>query len=81
MKLDIGEFGELLTKVKILDKQIDLDIYTSNQNLLEKVANSLPFLLKRFKMLGLDVEHHKVQLGKIPDTLATKPYQILETMA
>ncbi|MCP3864953.1 MAG: flagellar hook-length control protein FliK, partial [Aestuariibacter sp.] len=81
MKLDIGELGELLTKVKILDKQIDLDIYTSNQNLLEKVANSLPFLLKRFKMLGLDVEHHKVQLGKIPDTLATKPYQILETMA
>ena len=81
MKLDVGELGELLTKVKILDKQIDLDIYTSNQNLLEKVANSLPFLLKRFKMLGLDVEHHKVQLGKIPDTLATKPYQILETMA
>ena len=81
MKLDIGELGELLTKVKILHKQIDLDIYTSNQNLLEKVANSLPFLLKRFKMLGLDVEHHKVQLGKIPDTLATKPYQILETMA
>lgn len=81
MKLVIGELGELLTKVKILDKQIDLDIYTSNQNLLEKVANSLPFLLKRFKMLGLDVEHHKVQLGKIPDTLATKPYQILETMA
>ncbi|TPV56097.1 hypothetical protein FJ444_15855 [Aestuariibacter sp. GS-14] len=81
MKLDVGELGQLLTKVKIVDTCIDLDIYTSNQILLEKVANTLPFLLKRFSQLGLEVGHHKAQLGKIPDSLATKPYQILETIA
>ncbi|MFC3203749.1 hypothetical protein ACFOEW_18235 [Alteromonas oceani] len=81
MKLDIGEQGELLTKAKIRDEQLYLDIYSSNQALLEKVGVTLPFLLKRFTQLGLTVEEHKLQLGKIPDTLATRPYQILETQA
>ncbi|NVK55665.1 MAG: hypothetical protein HWE26_08630 [Alteromonadaceae bacterium] len=81
MKLSIGEHGELLTKVKIKSEQIFLDIYTSNQDLLEKVGLTLPFLLKRFALLGLDVQEHKVQLGKIPDSLATKPFQLLETQA
>jgi len=81
MKLDIGEQGELLTKAKIRDEQLYLDIYSSNQALLEKVGVTLPFLLKRFTQLGLKVEQHKLQLGKIPDTLATRPYQILETQA
>ncbi|MBR9790707.1 MAG: hypothetical protein GYB58_03035 [Gammaproteobacteria bacterium] len=81
MKLDIGEQGELLTKAKIRDEQLYLDIYSSNQALLEKVGVTLPFLLKRFTLLGLTVEEHKLQLGKIPDTLATRPYQILETQA
>ena len=81
MKLDIGEQGELLTKAKIRDEQLYLDIYSSNQALLEKVGVTLPFLLKRFTQLGLTVEQHKLQLGKIPDTLATRPYQILETQA
>ena len=81
MKLDIGEQGELLTKAKIRDEQLYLDIYSSNQALLEKVGVTLPFLLKRFTQLGLTVEEHKLQLGKIPDTLASRPYQILETQA
>ena len=81
MKLDIGDQGELLTKAKIRDEQLYLDIYSSNQALLEKVGVTLPFLLKRFTQLGLTVEEHKLQLGKIPDTLATRPYQILETQA
>ena len=81
MKLDIGEQGELLTKAKIRDEQLYLDIYSSNQALLEKVGVTLPFLLKRFTQLGLTVEEHKLQLGKIPDSLATRPYQILETQA
>ena len=81
MKLDIGEQGELLTKARIKDEQLYLDIYSSNQSLLEKVGVTLPFLLKRFKQLGLTVEEHKLQLGKIPETLATRPYQILETQA
>ncbi|MDC8832660.1 hypothetical protein [Alteromonas gilva] len=81
MKLNIGEQGELLSKVKIKSEQIFLDIYTSNQQLLEKVGLTLPFLLKRFSQLGLEVQEHKVQLGKIPDTLASKPFQLLETRA
>ena len=81
MKLDIGDQGELLTKAKIRDEQLYLDIYSSNQALLEKVGVTLPFLLKRLTQLGLTVEEHKLQLGKIPDTLATRPYQILETQA
>ena len=81
MKLSIGDQGELLSKVKIKSQQLYLDIYTSNQSLLEKVGLTLPFLLKRFAQLGLDVQEHKVQLGKIPDTLASKPFQLLETRA
>lgn len=81
MKLDIGAQGELLTKARIVDHQLYLDIYSSNQSLLEKVGVTLPFLLKRFKQLGLSVEEHKLQLGKIPDTLASRPYHILETQA
>ncbi|GGF74736.1 hypothetical protein [Alteromonas lipolytica] len=81
MKLDIGEQGELLTKARISQEQLYLDIYSSNQSLLEKVGLTLPYLLKRFKQLGLHVEEHKLQLGKIPDTLASRPYQILETQA
>lgn len=81
MKLDVGEQGELLTKAKISNEQLYLDIYTSNQPLLEKVGLTLPFLLKRFAQLGLTVEEHKLQLGKIPETLAARPYQILETQA
>lgn len=81
MKLDIGAQGELLTKARIIDHHLYLDIYSSNQSLLEKVGFTLPFLLKRFKQLGLSVEKHKLQLGKIPDTLASRPYHILETQA
>jgi hypothetical protein len=81
MKLDVGNLGQLLAKTKFANNSIDLDLYTSSPALLEKVANTLPFLLKRLHHLGLDIGHSQFQMGKIPMTLADKPYQLLETRA
>lgn len=79
MKLNAGNAGELLTKVKVNGEKINLHIYTSSQSLLETVLGTAPFLIKRLKLLGLEVESHEIQLGKIPPTLSDSPYQIVET--
>ncbi len=81
MKLGVGEMGEMLGKVKLSENQLDLDIYTSNDNLKNMVMNFLPLLKQRFVALGIEVNKAQCQLGKIPTTLNNRPYHIFETQA
>ena len=75
MKLDIGNNGELLAKSKITENTISLDLYASNQSLLESVNRTLPLLIERLTSLGMVVRATSTQQGKIPDSLRTSPYQ------
>lgn len=81
MKLSVGEAGELLGKAKLKENQLDLDIYTSNDELKTRVLEYLPLLKQRFVELGIEVNKTQCQLGKIPMTLNNRPYHIFETQA
>ena len=81
MLLDIGDYGEALTKCKLNDEDLQLDIYTSSEALKERVLDFLPLLKKRLSGLGLNIVSSQCQLGKIPDSLRPKPYQLLNTQA
>jgi len=79
MKLDIGDVGQLLAKSKIDTDTLTLDLYTSNDSLFRRVADTLPFLKRRLTDLGLNIEKMSFQRGHIPDTLNKRPHQIFET--
>jgi hypothetical protein len=79
MKLDIGTVGQVLAKSKIDKETITLDLYASNEVILARVADTLPYLTKRLEELGLQVEKSSFQRGHIPDTLNSRPHQIFET--
>lgn len=81
MKLDIGDMGQILTKAKLRDTSLELDLYTSNQSVKEQVLNFLPLFKKRLESLGIEVAKSQCQLGKIPTQLQQRPYQIFETQA
>lgn len=81
MKLDIGEIGQLLTKAKLRDTELELDLYTSNEALKTLVFEYLPLFKKRLQSLGIEVSKSMCQLGKIPEHLHSRPYQIFETQA
>lgn len=81
MKLDIGDIGQLLTKAKLKDTELELDLYTSNEALKALVYEYLPLFKKRLQHLGIDVSKTLCQLGKIPHHLQSRPYQIFETQA
>lgn len=78
MKLDIGESGEVLAKVKLLNENVDLNLYASNQLLKEKILDNLPYLNRRLESLGLSVKP-QCYLGKIPNTLHKTDYQVVQT--
>lgn len=78
MKLDIGDSGEVLAKVKLLNKNIDLNLYASNQPLKEKILDYLPYLNRRLDALGFAVKP-QCFLGKIPTTLHKSDYQVVQT--
>ncbi|MDO6476593.1 hypothetical protein Q4520_14260 [Alteromonas sp. 1_MG-2023] len=80
MKLSAGGDGELLAKTKIDKDVIHINVYTSTDALLIKVMDTMPWLLKRLKGLGLEVEQHSCQRGKIPPSLKDTPYQLFETL-
>ena len=79
MKLDIGDAGQLLAKSKIDTDTITINLYTSNETVLTRVADTLPFLERRLADLGLNVEKMSFQRGHIPETLNKRPHQIFET--
>ncbi|GAA6184074.1 flagellar hook-length control protein FliK [Aliiglaciecola sp. NS0011-25] len=81
MKMDIGEIGQILTKAKLQQDELELDLYTSNEAVKELVYNYLPLFKKRLKSLGIEVAKAQCQLGKIPEHLHTRPYQIFQTQA
>ena len=79
MKLDIGDSGQVLAKSKIDKDTITLDLYASNDEVLRRIGDTLPYLHKRLSSLGLAVENTSYQRGHIPETLNTRPHQIFET--
>ncbi|WP_333969612.1 flagellar hook-length control protein FliK [Alteromonas mediterranea] len=79
MKLDIGDSGQVLAKSKIDQSSITLDLYASNDEVLRRISDTLPYLHRRLESLGLEVENTSFQRGHIPDTLNTRPHQIFET--
>lgn len=79
MKLDIGDSGQVLAKSKIDKSTITLDLYASNDEVLRRIGDTLPYLHKRLSSLGLVVENTSYQRGHIPETLNTRPHQIFET--
>ena len=79
MKLDIGDSGQVLAKSKIDKSTITLDLYASNDEVLKRIGDTLPYLQKRLTSLGLVVENTSYQRGHIPDTLNSRPHQIFET--
>ncbi|MCY7294406.1 hypothetical protein [Alteromonas sp. a30] len=81
MKLPVGDIGQVLAKAKINGKNLDLDFYTSNTATRELVFNFIPLLKKRFVTLGIDMGKCQCQLGKIPDSLQERPYQLFEAKA
>lgn len=81
MKLDVGEMGQILTKARLHDTRLELDLYTSNEQIKELVFNYLPLFKRRLETLGIEVAKTQCQLGKIPEQLQARPYQIFETKA
>lgn len=81
MKLDIGDIGQLLAKARLQEKHLDVDFYTSNDKTKDLVLNFLPFLRKRFSELGIEMGKGLCQLGKIPETLQSRPYHLFEAKA
>jgi hypothetical protein len=79
MKLDIGDTGQVLAKSKIDKESITLDLYASNDVILARIADTLPYLTKRLEGLGLHVENSSFQRGHIPNTLNSRPHHIFET--
>ncbi|GFD67261.1 flagellar hook-length control protein FliK [Alteromonas sp. KUL106] len=79
MKLDIGDSGQVLAKSKIDKTTITLDLYASNDEVLRRIGDTLPYLHKRLTSLGLVVENTSYQRGHIPESLSSRPHQIFET--
>lgn len=80
MKLDVGDVGELLAKSRLEGDRIELDLYASSEQLLHRVADTLPFFTRKLEAHGLDVTRSSFQRGKVPETLDEKPHHIFETM-
>lgn len=81
MKLPVGEQGELLTKVKLNDNELEINFYASNNQLKNRVSEYVPMLVKRLEILGVCISSTQCQIGKIPDSLMTRPYQLFQTRA
>ncbi|MBT0585078.1 hypothetical protein [Alteromonas oceanisediminis] len=81
MLFEVGDVGEMLSKCRLEDAELSLDIYTSNETLRDTVLNFMPLLKRRLAVFGLDVISSQCQLGKMPESLRPKPYQLLNTMA
>jgi len=81
MKLAVGELGELLTKAKLRSDTLEINFYASNEAVKMQVMNFLPLLRRKFDSLGIEVSKSHCQLGKIPDTLQQRPYQMFQAKA
>ena len=81
IKLSVGELGELLSKAKLRQDELELDFYASNDAVLKQLMNFLPLLKRRLESLGIEVSKSQCQLGKIPDTLDHRSYHIFQAKA
>lgn len=81
MKLTIGNPGEMLAKARLQGNNLQMDFYTSSNELKALVLTYTPMLTTRLHSLGITVDKTSCQLGKIPESLQQRPYQLLETQA
>lgn len=81
MKMDIDNIGQLLSKAKYNDNGLELQFYASNERVEKKVDHFIPNLKDRLNKVGVNLVNSQVQLGKIPDSLQSRPYQMFETQA
>ncbi len=81
MKLAVGELGELLTKAKLRPDNLEINFYASNPGVQQQVMNYLPLLKRKLESLGITLAKSQCQLGKIPDSLQDRPYQVFQAKA
>jgi hypothetical protein len=81
MKLSVGELGEILTKARLRPDHVEIDFYASNEQVKHQVMNFMPLLKRRLTSLGIEVTKAQCQLGKIPQTLAERPYHFFMAKA
>jgi hypothetical protein len=81
MKLGVGELGELLTKAKLRSNTLEINFYASNETVKIQVMNYLPLLRRKLDSLGIELNKSHCQLGKIPDTLQQRPYNMFQAKA
>ncbi len=81
MKLPLGDLGDGLAKVKLNQNELEIDFYTSTEQLKSRIVSLQPLLIKRLEALGLQIKRAQCQMGKIPESLCIRPYQLFETQA
>ncbi|WP_100642264.1 hypothetical protein [Alteromonas facilis] len=79
MLMNIGDYGDVLCKCKLQESALNLNLYTSTEGLKTRILEFLPALRKRLDALGLEMTPPTCQLGAVPDSLRSKPYQLLQT--
>lgn len=79
VKLDVGEQGQILSKAKLQNQTLTLNMYVSKIALKTRVLEYLPYLNKRLTQLGIEVSQSQCQLGVIPEHLQARPHQIFST--
>lgn len=78
MKLQIGALGDILTKSTLTGQALDVEFFTSNNQLKDLVYNFVPLLKKRFDSLGIEMSMRRCEVGEIPESLETRPYQLFQ---
>lgn len=78
MNLDIGKQGQALAKVKMLQNDLNLDIYASNEQLKNKIIKFMPYLHKRLSEHGLKVSH-QCYVGDTTPTSSLTQTQLVKT--
>jgi hypothetical protein len=78
MKLDVGELGQILAKTQLQESEIKLQLFTSTEALKIKALDTLPYLQRRLKSLGIELVEKSCQIGKVPKKLQPEHYHLFE---
>ncbi|MDT0627717.1 flagellar hook-length control protein FliK [Alteromonas sp. W364] len=78
MKLDVGELGQMLAKTQLQESEIKLQLFTSTEALKIKALDTLPYLQRRLKSLGIELIEKSCQIGKVPKKLQPEHYHLFE---
>lgn len=81
MKLEIGQWGEMLAKVKMAEQDVSINLYAENETTVQHIRRQLPLLVDRLTSLGMSVKEHNCQQGKVPQSLQKTNYHLFEAYA